>query len=253
MSKEVAKKQETALAVQVEGDGMFGFEQATSKDIKIPIIYVAQAMSKLVGDGVCSPGAIVENVQGTKLGDAKKPAQVIPFFFQKSYVVQRVKNGKKEFAANEPYDKEREYEEVVGGVTQFNLPCFNFFVFVAGDDSFTKYVLSFRGSRNITSGGKPMLTQLMNKFQTVKAAPFNFVFDIGTKQVENEKGKWFVLTAQQAVKDGKEVLSSDEARAQAHKAYRDIEAMYKQGVQFDVAQMDDGEPTAEADESVDQF
>jgi hypothetical protein len=252
MSKEVAKKEDTALAVQMDGDGMFGFEQATSKDIKIPIIYVAQAMSKVVGDGVCSPGAIVENLNNTKLGDMKKPAQVIPFYFQKSYVVQKVKNGKKEFAANEPYDKEREYEETIDGITQYNLPCFNFFVFVVGDESYTKYVLSFRGSRNITSGGKPMLTQLMNKFQTVKAAPFNFVFDIATKQVENEKGKWYVLTSQQAVKEGKEVFSSDAARTQAHKAYRDIEAMFKQGVQFDVASVDE-ETSVPAEESFDKF
>ena len=250
MSKEVAKKEAVQeLAVQT-GEGMFGFEQAQASDLKIPVIYIAQAMSKLVGDGVCSPGAVVENLSGKKLGDAKNPAKVIPFYFQKSYVVQKLVNGKKEFAATEAYDREREYEETNNGVTQYNLPCFNFFVFVLGDESYTRYVLSFRGSRNITSAGKPLLTQLMTKFQTSKAAPFNFVFDIGVKQVENDKGKWFVFTAQQALKDGKEMLTSPDTRVFAANAYKDIEAMFKKGVKLDLS---DSEIHAEAGENLGEY
>jgi hypothetical protein len=236
MSKQVAvKKEESSLTIQKATDGMFGFDEVTTKDIKIPLIYVAQAMSDIVSSGSAKPGDIVDNLNGSVLGGAKKQAQVVPFFFNKTYTVQKLENGKKVFVTNEPYDREREYEETKDGTTYFNLPSYNFFCLVRGDDSYTRYALSFRGSRNITSGGKPMLSVLFNKYQGLKAAPFNFVFDIGVKQVENEKGKWFVLTSAQAkTEDGKELLSDAATREMAAHAANDIGAMFKSGKNFDL-------------------
>lgn len=252
MSKEIAKKEATELTIQAADAGMFGFEDVSTKDIKIPLIYIAQAMSDIVANGGAKPGDIVDNLNGTVLGTAKKPLQVIPFYFQKSYAVQKLVNGKKEFVTNEPYDRddrEREYEEIKDGTTYFNLPCFNFFVLVNGDTSFTRYALSFRGSRNITSGGRPMLSQLMNKFQTLKAAPFNYVFDIGVKQVENEKGKWFVLTAAQSKDESnKELLTDGSTKEIAALAYRDIESMFKAGKTFDLSEGNEDTESAEAKE-----
>ena len=235
MSKQLAKKEETSITIQQADASMFGFDTVTTKDIKIPLIYVAQAMSQSVSDGNCKPGDIIENLSSSVLGGAKKPARVVPFYFNKTYTVQKLVNGKKEFVGNEPYTTEREYEETKNGTTYFNLPSYNFFCLVHGDDTFTRYALSFRGSRNITSGGRPMLSQLMNKYQTTKAAPFNFVFDIGVKQVENEKGKWFVLTAAQAKgEDGKELASTNAEKEMAQAAANDISAMFKEGKNFDL-------------------
>lgn len=190
--KEVAVK---AAAVPSIPEGLsFGLEQVSSKDIKIPLIYIAQAMSKVCADGVANQGDIVENMENKVLGGKKGSAKVVPFYFQKSYQVQKMVNGKKEFHAIEPYSGDRPYEEEKDGVQYINSLCFNFFVHVLGDETKAKYMLSFRGSKNINNAGRPMLTQLMNSVQR-GIPPYATVYDIGVKQVENEKGKWFVFTA----------------------------------------------------------
>ena len=195
MSKktEVATKETNALANIPEGLS-FGLETVTSKDIKIPLIYIAQAMSKVCADGIAVQGDIVENMENKVLGNKKASAKIVPFYFQKSYQVKKLVDGKKEFHGIEPYTSERPYEEIKDGVTYFNYPCFNFFVLVVGDETKSKYMLSFRGSRNINSAGRPMLAQLMNTVQR-GIPPYACAYDIGVKQVENEKGKWFVFTA----------------------------------------------------------
>jgi hypothetical protein len=194
MNTEVTTTTNNQVANTIPQGLSFGFEAVTSKDIKIPLIYVAQAMSKVCADGKAMQGDIVENMESRVLGGKKGPVQVVPFYFQKSYQVQKVVDGKKTFHAIEVYDKERDYEELKDGTTYFNYPCFNFFVLVLGDETKAKYMLSFRGSRNISSAGRPMLTQLMNAVQR-GIPPYATVYDIGVKQVENEKGKWFVFTS----------------------------------------------------------
>jgi hypothetical protein len=225
MSKknEVAAQTNNELAIMPEGLS-FGLDTVTSKDIKIPLIYVAQAMSKVCADGIAAQGDIVENMENRVLGGKKGPAKVIPFYFQKSYQVQKLVNSKKEFHAIEAYDKERPYEEEKDGTTYFNYPCFNFFVLVVGDETTSKYMLSFRGSRNISSAGRPMLTQLMNSVQR-GIPPYACAYDIGVKQVENDKGKWFVFTANadRDTKLSKEVM--DRAAFEA----KNLQTMLSQG------------------------
>jgi hypothetical protein len=215
------------VACEIPNGLSFGLETVTSKDIKIPLIYVAQAMSKVCADGLAVQGDIVENMENKVLGGKKGPAKVVPFFFQKSYQVQKLVNGKKEFHAIQPYDNERPYEEEKEGVTYFNYPCFNFFVLVLGDETKNKYMLSFRGSRNINSAGRPMLTQLMNSVQR-GIPPYACAYDIGVKQVENEKGKWFVFTAN-ADRDTK--IPTDVMSSAAMEA-KNLQTMLSQGAQI---------------------
>jgi len=224
--KEMTVKETTDIqtAVEIPNGMSFGLETVTSKDIKIPLIYVAQAMSKVCADGVAAQGDIVENMENKVLGGKKGPAKVIPFYFQKSYQVQKLVNGKKEFHAIQAYDSERPYEEEKDGTTYFNYPCFNFFVLVHGDETKSKYMLSFRGSRNINSAGRPMLTQLMNSVQR-GVPPYACAYDIGVKQVENEKGKWFVFTANadRDVKVPTDVMNSAALEA------KNLQSMLSQG------------------------
>lgn len=220
--KELTTKETTTVAIP---EGLsFGLESVTSKDIKIPLIYVAQAMSKVCADGIAAQGDIVENMENKVLGGKKGPAKVIPFYFQKSYQVQKIVNGKKEFHAIEPYNAERPYEEEKDGIKYFNYPCFNFFVLVVGDETKSKYMLSFRGSRNISSAGRPMLTQLMNSVQR-GIPPYAVAYEIGVKQVENEKGKWFVFTAN-ADRDTK--IDNDTMNYAAFEA-KNLQSMLSQG------------------------
>jgi hypothetical protein len=223
--KEVAVKEkaEVVVAAPISSD-MFGLDTVTSKDIKIPLIYIAQAMSKVCADGLAVQGDIVENMENKILGGKKGTAKLIPFYFQKSYQVQKLVNGKKEFHAIEPYTNERAYEEVKDGVQYFNYPCFNFFVLVLGDETKSKYMLSFRGGRNITSAGRPMLTQLMNSVQR-GIPPYNTVYDIGVKQVENEKGKWFVFTANA----DRETTVPADVKEHAMMEAKNLQAMISQG------------------------
>lgn len=209
----------------------FGLDSVTSRDIKIPLIYIAQAMSKVCADGVASQGDIIENMENKVLGGKKGAAKVVPFYFQKSYQVQKVVNGKKEFHAIESYDKERPYEETRDGVQYFNYPCFNFFVLVVGDETKSKYMLSFRGSRNINSAGRPMLTQLMNGVQR-GIPPYAVAYDIGVKQVENDKGKWFVFTANP---DRNTAISKEIMKDAAIEA-KNLQQMLSQGASIDTGE-----------------
>ena len=54
--KEVAVKENLDIqtAVEIPNGLSFGLETVTSKDIKIPLIYIAQAMSKVCGDACWS-------------------------------------------------------------------------------------------------------------------------------------------------------------------------------------------------------
>lgn len=222
--KEVAKVEAQLPNVTIPEGLSFGLENVSSKDIKIPLIYVAQAMSKVCADGLAIQGDIVENMENKVLGGKKEPAKVVPFYFQKSYQVQKLVNGKKEFHAIEPNTGERPYEEIRDGITYFNYPCFNFFVLVVGDETKSKYMLSFRGSRNINSAGRPMLTQLMNGVQR-GIPPYAVAYDIGVKQVENEKGKWFVFTANP---DRETKLDSDIINQAAFEA-KNLQGMLSKG------------------------
>lgn len=225
--KELAVKEQNEVSAVIPEGLSFGLETVTSKDIKIPLIYIAQAMSKVCADGVANQGDIVENMENKVLGGKKGPAKVIPFYFQKSYQVQKIVNGKKEFHAIEAYDKERPYEEERDGTTFYNYPCFNFFVLIHGDETKSKYMLSFRGSRNINSAGRPMLTQLMNSVQR-GVPPYASVYDIGVKMVENDKGKWFVFTANvdRSVQVSPDVMTSAAQEAKA------LQGMLSQGAQI---------------------
>ena len=229
---EVATKVETEVTVTMPEGLSFGLENVTSKDIKIPLIYVAQAMSKVCADGLANQGDIVENMENKVLGGKKGPAKVIPFYFQKSFQVQKLVDGKKEFHAIEAYDKDRPYEEEKDGVHYFNYPCFNFFVLVVGDETKSKYMLSFRGSRNINSAGRPMLTQLMSSVQR-GIPPYAQAYDIGVKQVENEKGKWFVFTAN-VDRDVK--ISSDVMNTAALEA-KNLQSMLSQGASISTGEV----------------
>lgn len=232
MSKnELAKKETTAVATTIPEGLSFGFEAVTSKDIKIPLIYIAQAMSKVCADGIAAQGDIVENMENKVLGGKKGPAKIVPFYFQKSYQVQKSVNGKKEFHAIEAYDKERQYEETRDGVTYFNYPCYNFFVLVVGDETKAKYMLSFRGSRNISSAGRPMLTQLMNGLQR-GIPPYACAYDIGIKQVENDKGKWFVFTANADRETKLDKGLMDHAAFEA----KNLQTMLSQGAQINTGE-----------------
>lgn len=222
MSNELTTNTNTEIAIP---NGLsFGLETVTSKDIKIPLIYIAQAMSKVCDEGKARPGDIVETLENKILGNKSEGTKVVPFYFQKSYQVQKLVNGKKEFHAIEPNTGERPYEEVKDGITYYNYPCFNFFVLVHGDETKSKYMLSFRGSRNISSAGRPMLTQLMNSVQR-GVPPYATVYNIGVKQAENDKGKWFVFTANP---DRDTSVSKDLIEAAAVEA-KNLQSMIAQG------------------------
>jgi hypothetical protein len=206
----------------------FGFDEVKASDLKMPLIYITQGLSKAVSDSGLSVGSIIENVSNTVLGNQKKPAQVIPFFVNKMYTVMKNHNGKKVFNSTIPMEKEEEFEQVVGNETFYYYPTMNFFVNVKGDQSGSQYVLSFRGSRNFNGAGRTMLTFLFQQYKAGRA-PYEFVFDIGVKQVENDKGKWFVYTATPSKLDDKQVLASDAEKATAKQAAAEIEALYKKG------------------------
>lgn len=248
MSKQVAKvdNQKTELAAYTGGMNDFGFDTATTNDIKVPLIFVAQGLSKIVDQGLAQNGDIVENLENQVIAKKGGTAKFVPFFFQKSYQVQYLKNGKKEFFGNEAWDGEREYEtkgKDRNGVetTFFNVPSFNFFVFRENDPNHTRYVLPFRGSRNISKGGKVVLSQLISKMQgATPQPPYNFVIEVGVEQVENEKGKWYIMNA----KLSKDSTTDNNTRAAAAQAAADIKAMFAAGMTIDTSEAGGDEPEA---------
>ncbi len=238
-TQDIAKKENTAVAAYVPQKNDFGFDTATTNDIKVPMIYIAQGLSKIVDEGKAQNGDIVENLENQVIAKKGTPARFIPFFFQKSYQVQRMENGKKVFNSNEQWDGEREYETKGKDrdgkeTTYFNVPSFNFFVFRENDPNYTRYLLPFRGSRNISKGGKVLLSQLMNKMQGATAQPpFNFLAEINIEQVENDKGKWYIMNAKIARNaDGTELATDANTRAKAQSAATDMKELVAAGAQI---------------------
>jgi hypothetical protein len=230
---EITTKETTALAHSDQMDFSFGMENMIASDIKLPKIMLMQAMSEMLKNDAIGAraGEIREGVEGRLFAKKGQAVQIIPFYFSNHWLVQKEVNGKMEFYKIEDRlgtEPNRDYEEVIEGVRYTNDKLLNIFCMVRGEDGAIPYQLGLRRS-SFTNAGKSFI-QKISLLRAQKKAPANIVWNLSTKEVENDKGTWFAFTLE-AAKDeaGKDISTTVEELAQAYEHYKNITAHLKTG------------------------
>jgi len=204
----IAKKEGGALVdARLESYGdLMDDSDIDASDILIPKILMMQGLSPLVADEKAKMGELRGSLEGNLL--AKKGEQVELIFLKKykTWVNFSTATGKEEFLSIEPFTPANaNLAREEGDVKRYET--LNYYVLSAAElqnESFMPYVISFR-STNYKRGkivesfrakmkefGKPLC------FKTLK---------LGTEQVENDKGKFYISTIEEGRDTTDEELS----------------------------------------------
>jgi hypothetical protein len=243
--KEVVVKEVNNLSTEVMDLGSFGVENVISSDLKVPKILLAQAMSEFVKERKCFAGDIVESFEGRKLGDAKAPVQIIPFYVTNTWTVKKEVNGKMEFDTVQDRggnDINREYEVIgVDGIKRTNHRTLNIFCLVKGGNMSVPYMLSLQNA-SFKNAAQPFLNKVA-LLKTEGKAPAHIVFELSVTEENNDKGSWSAFTIS-AVKDanGKDVANTSEEVMAAFTQYKAISGAMASGAKVDMSDLDGSEP-----------
>lgn len=168
-----------------------------ASDILMPAMLFMQPTSKLVTEEKARAGQIVESLGNKPLADKGALVEVIPFGFHKTVVTFKEVNGKQEYVGVEPYtaaNATRPREEFKDGEKFRNFETINYFVLLPSDianGNAIPYLVRFRSTGYVT--GKTMETFRARLAEFGKPHCFS-TFKLGTKYVENPKGKFYVPT-----------------------------------------------------------
>jgi hypothetical protein len=201
-TKEVAAKQETALAVP---NGSWGSENLAQDDILISKLLLMQGQSKLVQDRAANIGEVIDSVTkevvGGAVGKDKKPIELIGFHSTKTWVISEREVPKKageekkfEFRQEIPMGPDNlgwEQEETINGVEIRRDRNINFYCLKVADvkeGNAIPVIVSFR--RTGYMAGKKLTTmgQKLKAFNQPLAAQ---VFQLGVEQAEKDGSKYW--------------------------------------------------------------
>lgn len=219
-------------------------------DIQIPKILLMQGLSDFVTEQRAGLGDLVDSLTAEKLGDSKKPVNVIPICMWKDYVIMEKRGQKYEFKEFKPYNEDtqhwrefenREFTDEKGIPHQRNFRM-NFAVLLereAGELGAFPHVISFQ--RTSLKAGKNFANFFL-KAQTKGQKPWFFTLGVGAKIEKNELGSYYIPT----VATAKETQDFD----QVNETCRTWEAIFTQGS----AKIDerDSQSTAEAGEPTEE-
>lgn len=201
MSKEVVKKEETALSPEAMS---WGQEQhVTSQDIVIPKILPLQFMSEKVKNKEGEYGEFRDTGNNDKFGDLENPFEVIPVAMEKKWIEFDVITSKSG-------QRKREFKQVVPIQDNPTQPGYNdelplvdgdverdrimdFYVLIPGqvaEGAALPYVLSFR--RTSLKGGKQLATQMFVRNRAAGKPPAGVVMQVSGKSKQNDDGEFVV-------------------------------------------------------------
>ena len=236
--------------------GAFGTENVINQDLQFPKILLMQGLSQWVADGVAAPGDIVESYEKTKLGNAKTPVQVIPFFNLNVWKLKKKVNGKfvtvgyeDRVGSEARMDREFKHETGEEGLRE---KTFNLFLLLKGKNLGVPYMVGFTNY-----SFKHAAQSYLNKLQLLKAegkSPAHVLWQLGVTTEKNDKGTFPVFTLD-TVKDeqGKDVLNSyDEVKA-AYEQYQMLSSAVSKGAKVDMGGSDDGEQASTSSGNKTQF
>jgi hypothetical protein len=249
MSKQVAKTESKAVSTSdAMAFGAFGTENVINQDLTFPKILLMQGLSQWVSQGLAAPGEIVESFEKRKLGNAKKPVQIIPFFNLNVWKLKKEVNGKfvtvgyeDRVGAEARMDREFTHSSGEKGLRE---KTFNLFCLLKDGNLKVPYMVGFTNY-----SFKHAAQSYLNKLQLLKAegkSPAYVLWNLGVTQEKNAKGEFPVFTLD-TVKDekGHDIENSyDEVKA-AFEAHKSLSGAISEGAKVDMSG-DDEAPQAEA-------
>lgn len=206
-AKDIEKKQDTSLATYGEGAWGAG-ETSSQEDIILPKILCMQAMSELVTSGQAKMGEFRSSLDGTVLGDEKRPVEFITFLNSKTWTIMT----NKKFSGQVAFTPENEswpLEEVddKNNVIQRD-KSLNFYCLLASDiakqEAFP-FVISFR--RTSYTAGKKLTTELA-KLKMFRQPSATVVFTLSCTRETNDKGTFMVLDVNKVRKSTSEEIAA---------------------------------------------
>lgn len=202
--KEVAKTDTAAPVVfNQEELGSWGSNPMTSNDLVIPKLLVMQGMSKVVVAGKAKLGDIVDSVTEEVVGNVNQPVDIIPFFFEKIWIVQKWNGKKFEYNSIEKMDSTNEnlpweYETPEGKFKRI----YTRNVYAMIKDKPLPYIISF--SSTSARAGKELVTLMYSSNAIQKLPPCGHHVDLGCKLESNDDGTYAVKTIKVGQRSSKE-------------------------------------------------
>lgn len=114
---ELAKKETTSsLSLPEELQGAWGTEEVTSEDVTIPKLLLMHGQSELVVDGKARGGDLVKSTSHEVIGNKEEPVRVIPFYMNKTWVLNELVGKKYEWRGEEamtPQNSDQPWEFIM--------------------------------------------------------------------------------------------------------------------------------------------
>lgn len=226
-TKELAVKKETALALPTELSGTWGCDGVDSTDLKVPSLYILQALSDAVGEGKGQAGDILRSTTRTVINPKGSAMEIIPIMTYKTWQLSKKINGKYEFQKQIPMtpDNVNDAWEWNEGADEWKRTrVLNFYVLLPADiqrelkaleaakngempdpdDALLPCVVSFRGTSY--DAGKDLITHFK------KAEHFGLpaavtTFNLTTEFVKGDLGSYYVARVAKSRKTTTEELA----------------------------------------------
>ena len=193
MTKEIEKKNEVAELQPARGiDG-----NITQDDLILPRLEMTQALSPIVVQGDAKPGALLNSVDKSDLGDE---VTIIPVILRKNFIrwIPRDQGGGMLWKSDDPSDPRVIEETKFGpdGQKPLATAYLNFLCMIEGESM--PIVVSFSNT-SYTAGRRLLTMAKMNGGDL-----FSFSYVVKAKSRTNRKGTFFVLEVEEGGKAKKE-------------------------------------------------
>ena len=246
MTKEIAKKETTAIAKPMENHA-WGAEGADAADVLIPKLLLMQGQSEFVSEGKAKAGDIVRSTTGEILGGTAKGVEIIPFLTFKTWILSENTGSKFEYRGVAAYTADNcndplEWKD--SGRVWRRDRCLNFYVLLPADvqreidalnnlnktgefpdpkDALVPCVLSFRRT---SYGAGRVLSDHFVRAASFGRPPCVSKFTLNSKIEKNDQGTYYINTVEAAG-------MSTETQIQTCKKWYDIISANKNSVKVD--------------------
>jgi len=210
--KDLTVKQETELeAVNVESLDAWGDHDGGAQELIISKVLIMQSTSELVQAGEATMGEFRDSQSGEKYGDLKQPDSIIPFHFERVWVISSkpVGEDRYKFEGYEPINRSNEnlpwtYKE--NGVDMKREYTRNFYCLLP-DDMSMPVIVSFKGTS--AKAGKNLWTQMYLKNKNMGKIPAEFQIELSAKRETKDKNTFCVME----IKKGKQASAEQKQQA----------------------------------------
>lgn len=229
-----ATNKEVGTDISVPGQGAWGAENTSNRDVIIPRLNLMQDLSKAVKAGSAKVGDIFNTATGQVVGGPDKPLEFIPIYSYNDWVISEgLPGGKKKYIGTIKMTAENEgwpYEEVVAGKQMFRQRRLNFFAVLPGEFIDLPVLISFKGMS--TKTGRKLMTYFQ-KCQMANRPPATQTWKLSTLEESRDTNTFYVFDLAPGTRTTKADLDN---------AYR----WYQEVSKADVKVADDNEEVVDA-------